>query len=439
MRLRTVLVIVGAAAVVVGCSAPAPHGPDSAAGALRLGAPAAGGGSAPDNLSLKAPGTDGQSANVSVSGQIPRPPAVGATLGAPGPGPVQLALVNAYLGAVRGAPPACRLRAEVLAAIAQVESGSAAGQSLSGNRVVPGVYGPLLSGGRVAAVRDTDGGHLDGNAQWDRAVGPMQFTPSAWRVYGTDGDGDGKADPQNVYDSVVSASLFLCAGGRDLSQPTVLTEAIASYNPSGPYLLAVLDWIAYFDVHGLTAVGSVAVAPPTQGPGAPTRSDPATLTGAVVTKAVEMAAELPVAPPPPQLAAPVGQPGSRTPSTGRPTSSSTTPGTTTTTTTTPDPTTATPDPTTTTPDPTTTTPDPTTTTPDPTTTTPDPTTTTPDPTTTTPDPTTTTPDPTTTTPDPTTTTPDPTTTTSDPTPTTSDPTTTTDPEPTTTSSTSPEP
>ncbi|GAA4716899.1 hypothetical protein GCM10025782_12430 [Pedococcus ginsenosidimutans] len=449
MRLPSVLVIAAACAVVAACGA---SGPDMPQGPPQPVHPASAtvddGRSSFDNLRSGVLSTQGRSVNVTVASQIARPPAVGATLGAPGPGPVQQALVDAYLGAVRGAPPACRLRAEVLAAIAQVESGSAGGQSLSGHRVVPGVYGPLLSGGSLARVPDTDGGRLDGNTQWDRALGPMQFIPSAWADFGTDGDGDGKADPQNVYDSVVSASLYLCAGGRDLAQPTELAAAIVSYNHSGPYLLAVLDWIDYFDTHGLLAIGPVSAPVASHGPAAPRKSEPASVTPEVVKRAVAKAATLPVAPPPPPPAVSTTPSGSH-PTPSRPPVSSTshtpdptttTPDPTTTTpdptTTTPDPTTTTPDPTTTTPDPTTTTPDPTTTTPDPTTTTPDPTTTTPDPTTTTPDPTTTTPDPTTTTPDPTTTTPDPTTTTPDPTTTTSDPTTTT-PDPTTTSPTDP--
>jgi len=435
MRLPPALVIAAVCTVVAACGA---SGPDEPQGPRQPVHPVAAtvddGRAAFDDLRSGQMSTEGRSVNVSVAGQIARPPAVGATLGAPGPGPVQQALVDAYLGAARGAPPACRLRPEVLAAIAQVESGSAGGQSLSGHRVVPGLYGPLLSGGRLASVPDTDGGRLDGNAQWDRALGPMQFLPSAWADLGTDGDGDGTADPQNIYDSVVSASLFLCAGGRDLSQPTELAAAIVSYNHSGPYLLAVLDWIDYFGTHGLVAVGPVATPIATHGPSAPTKSQPATVTPQVVTRAVAKAATLPVAPPPP-APRPAHQPTPH-PSTSTPPVSSTTPTSTTPapTTTTPDPTTTTPDPTTTTtPDPTTTTPDPTTTTPDPTTTTPDPTTTTPDPTTTTPDPTTTTtPDPTTSTSDPTTTSPDPTTTTSDPTTTTPDPTTTTS-DPTTTS------
>ncbi len=426
MRLTHTFIVIGTALAVVGCSGPTLYETEAPRASSSQGASGLSESrTAFDNLSLGPPSTDGLSANVSVAGQIARPPAAGAVLGAPGPGPVQQALMNAYLGAVRGAPAACRLRAEVLAAIAQVESGSAGGQTLSGHRVVPGVYGPLLSGGEVAAVPDTDEGRLDGDEQWDRAVGPMQFIPSAWAAFGADGDGDGSADPQNVYDAVVSTSLYLCAGGRDLSQPTELASAILSYNHSGPYVLAVLDWIAYFGAHGLVAIGPVSIPVPEQGPTARRRTEPATVTAEVIKEAVEKAAKLPVAPPlrkPGIAAGPVAYPASVM---DRPYTSTTVPAPTRTTaatsatTTAPSPTTTTPEP-----DPTTTPePDPATTTPEP-----DPATTTPEP-----DPTTTPePDPTTTPePDPTTTTPEP-----DPEPDPEPATTTPEPE---TASTTPEP
>ena len=349
MRLTHTFIVIGTALAVVGCSGPSLYETEAPRASSSQGAPGLSESrTAFDNLSLGPPSTDGLSANVSVAGQIARPPAAGAILGAPGPGPVQQALMNAYLGAVRGAPAACRLRAEVLAAIAQVESGSAGGQTLSGHRVVPGVYGPLLSGGEVAAVPDTDEGRLDGDEQWDRAVGPMQFIPSAWAAFGADGDGDGSADPQNVYDAVVSTSLYLCAGGRDLSQPTELASAILSYNHSGPYVLAVLDWVAYFGAHGLVAIGPVSIPVPEQGPTARRRTEPATVTAEVIKEAVEKAARLPVAPPlrkPGIAAGPVAYPASVM---DRPYTSTTVPAPTRTTTATSATTTA-PGPTTTTP------------------------------------------------------------------------------------------
>jgi len=156
-------------------------------------------------------------------------------------------LLAAYRKAVAGAPASCQLSISLLAAIGQVESGSLAGRSLdTAHRVVPPVLGPLLDGVSFPAFADTDGGRLDGNLRWDRAVGPMQFIPSTWAGYGVDGDGDGQADPQNVYDATASAAGYLCAHGRDLALDSGLRSAILAYNHSGAYLAKVLDWARRF-------------------------------------------------------------------------------------------------------------------------------------------------------------------------------------------------
>lgn len=156
-------------------------------------------------------------------------------------------LLAAYRKAVAGAPATCHLPVSLLAAIGQVESGSLAGRSLdAAHRVVPPVFGPLLDGVSFPAFPDTDGGRLDGNSRWDRAVGPMQFIPSTWAGSGVDGDGDGLADPQNVYDATASAAGYLCAHGRDLALDSGLRSAILAYNHSDVYLADVLNWANRF-------------------------------------------------------------------------------------------------------------------------------------------------------------------------------------------------
>ncbi len=169
--------------------------------------------------------------------------AVDPASGTPSPGATSVPVIlwNAYRSAVASAPTSCHLPVELLAAIGQVESGSLAGRRLdSHHRAVPAVLGPVLNGGAFAAIFDTDGGRLDGDPTWDRAVGPMQFIPSTWQRWGRDGNADGTRDPQNVEDSAYSAAAYLCAGGRDLSTSADLRSAILSYNHSDVYLADVL-------------------------------------------------------------------------------------------------------------------------------------------------------------------------------------------------------
>src|SRR5687768_15541285 len=89
----------------------------------------------------------------------------------------------------------CGLSWTLLAAIGRVESNHgryAGGHLRADGTTSPKIRGVALDGrGPVAMIRDTDAGLLDGDAVWDRAVGPMQFLPSTWSVVGVDADGDG--------------------------------------------------------------------------------------------------------------------------------------------------------------------------------------------------------------------------------------------------------
>ena len=141
-----------------------------------------------------------------------------------------------------GTDPACHLPWTLLAAIGRVESdhGRYAGSVLATDGVSrPAIIGVALNGkGPVAAIHDTDGGKLDGDEKWDRAVGPMQFIPSTWAWAGRDGDGDGDKNPHDIDDAALSAADYLCAGA-DLRDSDAMDAAILRYNPSDYYVALV--------------------------------------------------------------------------------------------------------------------------------------------------------------------------------------------------------
>ena len=130
----------------------------------------------------------------------------------------------------------------VMAGISKVESdhGRFGGASIGPDGVVrPPIIGIALDGTNgTARIPDTDDGRWDSDTVWDRAVGPFQFIPSSWRIFGADGNNDGTADPHNVHDAVAAVRRHLCPDGRIVDIET----AIFSYNHSQEYVRAVLEW-----------------------------------------------------------------------------------------------------------------------------------------------------------------------------------------------------
>ncbi|MET8803054.1 lytic murein transglycosylase [Streptomyces sp. NPDC004546] len=148
---------------------------------------------------------------------------------------------------LRSAKPGCNLPWQLLAAIGKVESGQARGGRVDADGTTIGrILGPALDGNGFALIKDTDHGVYDGNTEYDQAVGPMQFIPSTWAWAGRDGNGDGKKDPNNVYDAALAAGHYLCRNGWDLSREGNLHSAILSYNNSQDYLNTVLSWLEYY-------------------------------------------------------------------------------------------------------------------------------------------------------------------------------------------------
>jgi len=140
--------------------------------------------------------------------------------------------------------PGCKLDWALLAGIGKIESNHANnGRVNAVGDATPKILGPVLNGSPgVAAIRDTDGGRLDGDTAWDRAVGPMQFIPSTWATFGADGNEDGNVDPNNVYDAALGAGRYLCAAGGDMTKQEDRAKAVFRYNNSTTYVQTVLKW-----------------------------------------------------------------------------------------------------------------------------------------------------------------------------------------------------
>lgn len=173
---------------------------------------------------------------------------------------IPAAALLAYQNAARrerGVDATCGLTWPLLAGIGRVESdhGRFAGATLHADGVsTPRVIGIPLDGHGTARISDTDGGRLDGDKVYDRAVGSMQFIPSTWAHYGVDGNGDGVIDPFNIFDAAAAAADYLCAAGGDLTTLAGQVRAIRAYNNVDSYIRLVmqLETVYARGVPGLT-------------------------------------------------------------------------------------------------------------------------------------------------------------------------------------------
>jgi Transglycosylase SLT domain len=103
-------------------------------------------------------------------------------------------------------------------------------------------YCPRLSWTVLAAIGQIESadGTNDGPSTAG-ALGPMQFLPSTWAVWGIDGFGEtGPPDIMNPYDAVPSAARYLCAAGASQGS-SGLASAIFAYNHADWYVNEVLS------------------------------------------------------------------------------------------------------------------------------------------------------------------------------------------------------
>lgn len=169
-------------------------------------------------------------------GNVAVPMAARSTSGVPS---IALAAYQRAESVITLADATCGADWALLAAIGQVESD----HGRIGDNVVgldgisrPGVFGiPLDGTRRTQEISDTDGGRLDRDVKWDRAVGPMQFIPETWREVAVDADGDGRRDPQDIDDAALASAVYLCAGEGDLTAASGRRAALLRYNHSEKY------------------------------------------------------------------------------------------------------------------------------------------------------------------------------------------------------------
>jgi membrane-bound lytic murein transglycosylase B len=254
------LVLIGA----VGASAPVPKHAVSADGYTPLAAVASTGGSQAGATVVAAPKPFKPLHIAAANGSPPPPPIVMAPVGSMR---IPIMALNAYRNAERmmaSAYPGCGVSWNLLAGIGRIESLHANGGATdaSGTPIRP-IYGPTLDGtlaGNEVIVQSVQAGRLT----YARAMGPMQFLPGTWARYASDGDGDGKADVQNLFDSTLAAARYLCSGNLNLRDQSQVLAAILRYNNSVAYARNVLGWAAAY----ATGVEPVDL-PPISGPPPP--------------------------------------------------------------------------------------------------------------------------------------------------------------------------
>jgi hypothetical protein len=112
----------------------------------------------------------------------------------------------------------------------------------SAAKYCPGLSWTVLAA--IGQIESADGTNVGPSSAG--ALGPMQFLPSTWAIWGIDGFGQtGSPDIMNPYDAVPSAARMLCADGA-AAGGSALSAAIFDYNHATWYVNEVLALAAEY-------------------------------------------------------------------------------------------------------------------------------------------------------------------------------------------------
>ncbi|MGZ4474432.1 MAG: lytic murein transglycosylase [Nocardioides sp.] len=155
----------------------------------------------------------------------------GAGAGVKDPDPAWVAKTAAAAGI-----PVPAMRAYARAQLARPAGCAIGWTTLAGVGWIESQHGTL--GGRTVADDGRSSTPIVGPAlgALDHAYGPMQFIPSTWSRWASDGDGDGLADIDDLDDAAMTAMRYLCGAGYDLATGQGWSQAIFAYNHSQQYV-----------------------------------------------------------------------------------------------------------------------------------------------------------------------------------------------------------
>jgi hypothetical protein len=155
------------------------------------------------------------------------------------PGTALAALTRAVRGAAGTGDTIVSLRSQQLPVQPTVRGGKPASYlqlfQQSAADYCPGLSWTVLAA--IGQIESGDGSNIGPSSSG--ALGPMQFLPSTWAIWGI--TAFGQTGPPNIldpYDAVPSAARLLCADGA--ATPAGLAGAIYSYNHASWYVTEVL-------------------------------------------------------------------------------------------------------------------------------------------------------------------------------------------------------